>query len=48
MSASKEELIYALEASVDSMTELLLNAMLTKSELLDLIDKMLTDKGYTD
>ena len=48
MSASQEELIWALEASVDGMTELLLRGMLTKSELLELIDKMLTDKGYTD
>lgn len=47
MSASQEELIWALEASVDGMEELLLNGMLTKSELLELIDKMLTDKGYT-
>ena len=48
MSASKEELDYSLKCSVEAMTEILLRGFMSKSELLDRIEEILTELGYSD
>lgn len=46
MSASQNELEYSLHCAVEGMTELILRGMVTKQELLDKIDEILTKLGY--
>jgi len=47
MSASQEELEYAVRCSVECMTELLRRGLLTRQELLDMIADILAELGYT-
>ena len=46
MSATEEELKDTVRSYVDGMTELILNGMMTREELVELIDMLLRERGY--